>query len=345
MKLVDLRSDTVTKPSPAMRAAMASAEVGDDVYGEDPTVRALEEHVAALLGKEAALFVPSGTMGNQLAIRLHTRPGDEVVIGEGAHCAYSESGAASALAGVQLSVAGRAGLFTAEEMEAIVKPVEIHHPRASLVCLENTHNRAGGRVFPQIEVLRIAAAARAKGLALHVDGARLWNAHVASGVSLSALVAPFDTASVCFSKGLGAPVGSALVGSRELVERGRRARKMLGGGMRQVGILAAAALHGLRENLPRLADDHRRARQLATLLASAPGAAIDLARVETNIVRVEVPGLDAALVATAARERGVLLGAVAPHALRAVFHLDVHDADVDFAVDALRSAIAEVAAR
>ena len=217
--MIDLRSDTVTKPTPAMRKAMAEAEVGDDVYGEDPTVHALEERVAALLGKEAALFVTSGSMGNQLAIAVQTRPGDEVIVGEGAHPVFYEAGAGAALSGVQFAVAGSGGLFTAADMESVVKPRAYYTPRTSLVCVENTHNRAGGRVFPQRDAEAVAARARELGLSVHLDGARLWNAATTTGKTERELAAPFDTVSVCFSKGLCAPVGSAFVSTRENVER------------------------------------------------------------------------------------------------------------------------------
>jgi threonine aldolase len=339
---IDLRSDTVTRPSAAMRRAMAEAEVGDDVYGEDPTVLRLEERVAALLGKEAALFVSSGTMGNQVAILCQTRPGDEVVVGEGAHCAFYESGAAAALAGVQTIHAGRGGLFGAAELEAVIKPVHDVHPRTSLVAIENTHNRAGGRVFPQADVLAIAAVARARGLALHLDGARLWNAAAATGLSPAELGAPFDTVNVCFSKGLGAPVGSALCGSRDLVRAARRFRKMLGGGMRQAGILAAGALYALEHNLARVAEDHAAARTLAEALRAVGEARVG--EVETNIVNVDVPGVSAERVAEAAARRGVLVGASGPERIRAVTHLDVAAADVAPAARALAEAIREARA-
>src|SRR6476660_4296200 len=223
--MIDLRSDTVTKPTAPMREAMARAEVGDDVYGEDPTVRVLEETVASLLGKEAALFVPSGTMGNQLAIMTHTRRGDEVVCGEGAHLCWFESGAGAALSGVQFAVAGKGGLFTAKEMEAAVKPRAYYYPRTSLVAIENTHNRAGGRVFPREDVAAIARRARELEIGLHLDGARLWNASAATGVPLAQLAGPFDTVSICFSKGLGAPVGSALAGNKAQISEAHRLRK------------------------------------------------------------------------------------------------------------------------
>jgi threonine aldolase len=333
----DLRSDTVTRPTPGMRAAMASAEVGDDVYGEDPTVRALEERCAALLGKEAALFVPSGTMGNQLGLLVHTRPGDEVVVGEGAHCAFFESGAGAAWAGVQFGTAGRGGLFSAPEMLDAVKPRSFHYPRTSLVVVENTHNRSGGRIFPQAEVLRVAQAAREQGLALHLDGARLWNASVATGLDVRELAAPFDTVSVCFSKGLGAPVGSAFVGSRDHVLAARRFRKMLGGGMRQAGILAAGALYALEHHRQRLAEDHHAAALLAELLSGVPGLAPP--RAETNIVMLDLQTQEATQLAQAAAERGVLLNVTGKRQLRAVTHLDVSAAQLRLGADVLRSLI------
>ena len=289
--MIDLRSDTVTRPTPAMREAMARAEVGDDVFGDDPTVRALEEEVARLTGKEAALFVASGTMGNQLAIATQTRPGDEVIVGEGAHLVIYEAGAGAALNGVQFTIAGRGGLYTADELEAAMYPRLYWTPRTSLASVENTHNRAGGRAWPLAQARAVAERARALGLATHLDGARIWNASVATGVDVATWCAPFDTASVCFSKGLGAPVGSAFCGPRALVVEARRFRKRWGGGMRQSGILAAAALHALAHHRARLAEDHANARALAETLARTPGIRIDLATVETNIVNID---LDAA---------------------------------------------------
>ncbi len=341
--MIDLRSDTVTKPTPAMREAMAQAEVGDDVFGEDPTVAALEAEVAEIVGKEAALFVPSGTMANQLAIALQTQRGDEVVVGEGAHVVVNESGAAAALSGVQFAVAGKGGLFTAAEMVERVQPGAYWLPRTSLVCIENTHNRAGGRVFPQADVVAIARAARSRGLAVHLDGARLWNASAGSGLSPSELAAPFDTVSVCFSKGLGAPVGSALCASRELVTRARRLRKMWGGGMRQSGILAAGALYALRHNRSRLAEDHDRARRFAALAAAIDGARVDAPGTETNIVNVDLTSpMSAEDVARAAARFGLAISASGPSRLRAVLHLHVADDDVRAAAEALAQAIAVV---
>ncbi len=334
---IDLRSDTVTRPTAAMREAMASADLGDDVYGEDPTARALEERVADTIGKEAALFVPSGTMSNQIALLCQTRRGDEVYIGESAHLAYYESGAGAAWAGVQFVEVGRGGLFRADELSALVKPLAYYLPRPRLVAIENTHNRAGGRVFPQADVLAIAAVARAASLALHLDGARLWNAAIASGTAERELAAPFDTVSVCFSKGLGAPAGSALCGSRALIEDARRFRKMLGGGMRQVGVLAAGALHALTHHHDRLAQDHAHAKRFAAAVRErAPTASV--AEPETNIVNVDVP-VAASSVADAARAMGVLVSPSAPQRLRVVLHLDVSTEQAARAADVLASAI------
>ncbi len=338
--MIDLRSDTVTRPTPPMREAMARAEVGDDVFGDDPTVRALEDEIARITGKEAALFVPSGTMGNQLAIATQTRPGDEVVVGEGAHPVHYESGAGPALSGVQFAVAGRGGMYTPEEMEAVVQPRVYWTPRTSLVAIENTHNRSGGRVWPPDQARAVAARARAIGLATHLDGARIWNAAVASGVDVTALCEPFDTVSVCFSKGLGAPVGSAFCGPRRLVEDARRFRKRWGGGMRQSGILAAGALYALAHHRPRLAEDHGNARTLAEAMARAPGVRVDLASVQTNIVNIDFD-VRADAVANRARDLGVLINASGPSRLRAVTHLDVSTADVRAAAEILGRAIAE----
>lgn len=326
-----------------MREAIARAPVGDDVFGEDATVRALEAETARLTGKEAALFVTSGTMGNQLAIALQTRPGDEVIVAEGAHVVFYESGAGPALSGVQFAIAGagQGGLFDADAMEACIHPRAHWSPRTSLVCVENTHNRAGGRVVPQADVVEIARRARAHGLAVHLDGARIWNASVRSGLAVDELARPFDTVSVCFSKGLGAPVGSALCGSAELVERGRYIRKRWGGGMRQAGILAAGALFALEHHRGRLAEDHEKAARFAELAARIPRVSVDLAKVETNIVNVDLEApLDATAVAAAARELGLAINPSGPRRLRAVMHLDVSSAEVERAARCLAEAVA-----
>ena len=335
--VLDLRSDTVTRPTAAMREAMARAEVGDDVYGEDPSVLDLEAFVADLVGKEAALFVPSGTMSNQIALLVHCRRGDEVYVGEGAHVCFYESGAGAAWAGVQFVEVGQGGPFGAAELEERIKPLAYYLPRPRLVAVENTHNRAGGRVFPQADVEAIAAVARAHDLALHLDGARLWNAAAATGLAERDLARPFDSVSVCFSKGLGAPVGSALCGPRPFIEEARRFRKMLGGGMRQAGVLAAAARFALEHHRGRIADDHRSAAAFArTLGERAPRAVVAVP--ETNIVNVDVPSA-AESVAAAARARGLLVGASGPRRLRVVFHLDVASTEVERAATILAAAI------
>ncbi len=340
--VIDLRSDTFTKPSAAMREVIAHAEVGDDAYGEDPSVRRLEETVAALLGKEAALFVPSGTMANQLALRVQTRPGDQVIVGEHAHVMCFESAAAAALSGVQFAIAGTGGLFTAEELVRAVRPAYDYLPRPALVALENTHNLAGGRLFPQGDVREVADAARQRGLGMHLDGARLWNAHIATGLSLASLAAPFDTVAVCFSKGLGAPVGSALVGSTPLIAEALRYRKMFGGGMHQSGLLAAAAEYALEHHLAPLAEDHARARELARTLAGVAGLCV--VPPETNIVVAEFPSALAEAVAEAAAAQGVLVQALGPCLLRAVTHRDVSAGEVARAGEVLANAAARALA-
>jgi len=338
--IVDLRSDTFTKPTPAMRAAMAGAEVGDDVWGDDPTAAALEARAAELLGKDAALFVPSGTMANQIALLLHCRPGDEVIVGRGAHTRLYESGAGAAWAGVQFAeVGGADGTFTGADVEAAALPADRNLPRTRLIAVENTHNRGGGRVWPRAQIDGVVARARARGLALHLDGARIWNAAVAAGASERELAAPFDTVSACFSKGLGAPVGSVIAGGRDDIERARRFRKMLGGGMRQVGILCAGALYALEHHRARLADDHANARRLAAGVAGIAGVTLDADKVETNIVIFEVAGIAAAELARRTEAAGVRLHAIAPTRLRAVTHLDVDAAGIDRAIAAVRAAL------
>jgi threonine aldolase len=308
-----------------MRAAMASAEVGDDQYGEDPTVRALQERIAALLGKEAAVFVPSGTMANQIGLKLLTRPGDDVVVGDEAHVVWHESGAAAANSGVQFTVVGRGGLFTAADLRAAFKPPgHIIFPPTTLVTIENTHNRGGGVVFPHDEAVAIGAAARELGVMSYLDGARLFNTSVATERSLSELATPFDVVSIALSKGLGCPVGSVIAGRASDMIRAVRLRRMFGGAMRQSGILAAAGLFALDNNIGRLAEDHANARILAERLADTP-VEIDLATVQTNIVifRLPEPLADAATIVRRAQARGVLVSAFAVRTVRAVTHLDI----------------------
>ena len=321
---IDLRSDTITQPDAAMREAMASAIVGDDVLGDDPTVQELEQRTAALLGKEAALFVPSGTMANQLAIRSLTRPGDAILLDANAHIYCYEAGAPAALAGVQgCLLDGQRGQFTAAQLEAALSPRDDHFAPPSLVCIENTHNRGGGSVWPLAQIESVTSAARQHGLALHLDGARLWNASAASGVSEPEYAGHFDTVSVCFSKGLGAPVGSALAGTADLIAKARFYRKQQGGAMRQVGILAAAAMHALEHNRARLADDHAICRTLANGLTKLPGLEVDAAGTETNLLFIGTGGRDAAALAKRLDESGIRLLATGPNTLRAVTNLTV----------------------
>ncbi len=341
-EIVDLRSDTLTRPSAEMRAAMMAAEVGDDVYGEDPTVRALEAETAAALGKEAAVFAPSGTMANQIALLLHTRPGDSVICEEGAHIQVYEAGGGAALAGVQFDLVPLAERMSDAAIEARCRPEELHAATTSLLCVENTHNRAAGRVLAANEMARIARKARALALRTHCDGARLWNAAIAAGEPEHVLVADFDTVAVCFSKGLGAPVGSALAGPDEAIARVRKLRKRLGGGMRQAGILAAAALFGLRQRA-RLAEDHRRAAALAHGLhaLSVPERALDvqISDPPTNMVYWRVANGDGDALAAALAQRGVRMLHVGDGWLRAVTHLEITDAGVQRALDAIRDVL------
>ena len=328
---IDLRSDTVTLPSPEMRRAIFEAEVGDDQYGEDPSVNRLQEQVAELLGKEAALFLPTGTMADQVALRVLTRPGDSVVVPWGSHVELHETGGAAANGGVQLLRVGdpeRRGLFTANEFKAVALARDhMLYPPTTLVWIENTHNRGGGLVFPQADAEAISAAARARGISTFCDGARLLNAAVASGRPAAELAAPFDMVSIALSKGLGAPGGSMLAGTRDRIDVARRHRRMLGGAMRQAGILAAAGIHALANNVERLKDDHANARIIAERLAPSPAIGLDPVMVQTNILVFELaasPGVpDAATFVANCRERGVLLNAFGPRVVRAVTHLDV----------------------
>jgi threonine aldolase len=326
MDVIDLRSDTVTRPSEAMRREMARAPVGDDQFGEDPSVNRLQEMVARLLGKEAALFVPTGHMANQLALKAYTSPGDDVVVARGSHAVWHETGAAAANSSVQLTEVGEGGLFTAEDFLAALKPRgHMLYAPTTLVEVENTHNRAGGVVFPLAELERIGAAAREHGVASYLDGARLLNAAVARGDDPASLAAPFDLVSIALSKGLGAPGGSVLAGRGTDIASLVRYRRMLGGAMRQVGILAAAGVFALERNVDRLKEDHDNARLIGEHLAGSSRIEIDLDRLETNIVVFHLAegAPDAPTLVERARERGVLVLAFGPRTVRAVTHLDV----------------------
>ena len=344
---IDLRSDTVTQPTDAMRAAMAAAPVGDDQYGEDPSTNRLQARCAELLGKEAAVWLPTGTMANQVALRTLTRPGDEVIASRESHAAWHELGGAAANAGVQIHEIGQGGRFSAEELRAAVKPRNFAiFPTTTLVEVENTHNRAGGVVVPQADVLRICAVARELGLATFLDGARIWNASAASGLPVSELAAPFDLVAVAFSKGLGAPGGSLLAGTRDLIIAATRHRQRLGGAMRQNGIFTAAALHALDFHLARLPEDHANARLFAQALVAAAPVLLDLATVQTNIVVFHLPPtltIDAPTLCAQSRSRGVLVNAFGPRTVRAVTHLDVTRAQCEQAAGVLVELLAAVA--
>ena len=323
---IDLRSDTVTRPTPAMRAAMAAAEVGDDVYGEDPTINRLEDRVAQMFGKEASLFVSSGTMSNQICIRAHTQPGDELLCESTCHVYVWEAGGPAVLSGVSCrTIEGDYGVLDVVQLEDKIRPANEHYVRTRLVSLENTHNRGGGRVYPLDKVKAIGEWAHAHGLLMHLDGARIWNAIVATGISAAEWAKSFDSLSVCFSKGLGAPVGSALLGSKEFIERARRIRKLFGGGMRQGGIIAAAALYAIENHLERLAEDHRNAQIIAQAIQDSPGLRLDPTYVETNLVWFELdPEVMAAKEFVARlREHGILIHGGDSPTMRACTHLDV----------------------
>jgi len=336
---IDLRSDTVTRPTPGMRRAMAEAPVGDDVYGEDPSVRALEEQVAERLELEAAVFVPSGTQGNQVAIGVQCRPGEEVILEEGSHSFHYENGAMAALWGVQpRTVAGKRGILTGAQIQAAFRGQDDHLPRSRMVILENTHNRGGGTVWKPPAFEEAVSAARAAGLRVHLDGARLFNAEIAAGVPASTWSRLTDSTTVCFSKGLGAPVGSVLAGSAAFIAEARRLRKRLGGGMRQAGILAAACLYALDHHVQRLAEDHENARALARRLAEIPGVRVELDRVETNMVYAEVP-VDSGPLVLRLRSAGLLVNVVGPRSLRLVCHLDVDRTGCARAADILRASL------
>ena len=325
-EMIDMRSDTITQPTQAMREAMARAPVGDDVYGEDPTVNLLQKKVAELLGKPGALFVPSGVMSNQLAIKVHTQAGDEVIVEKDSHIFNYETSGPAILSGVQLHpIIGERGVLRAEQLAPAVRPGAYYMMRTSLICLENTHNRAGGAIYPIEEIKRIRDFSKALGLKLHLDGARLWNASVASGISPKEYAQYFDTVSVCFSKGLGAPVGSALVGSEDVIDIARRFRKIFGGGMRQAGIIAAGALYALDNHVERLKEDHLKAKMFAERLAGNPRLVIDMKTVQTNMVVFDIAhtGKSTEEVLAVLRSKNVILSDANYTSLRAVTHLNV----------------------
>lgn len=342
VKLIDFRSDTVTKPSGRMRKIMAEAQVGDDVYGEDPTVNKLEERTAEILGKEAALFVPSGTMSNQLAIKALTAPGDEMLLDEDSHCYYYESGAPAALSGVSCKLLrGNRGVFSAGDVRAALRPENVHFPVTKLICIENTHNRAGGSIWPIEAIEKVAVAAKEAKLKMHLDGARLWNASAATGIPESEYAKYFDTVNICFSKGLGAPVGSALAGGAEVIKHTRRFRKQFGGGMRQAGIIAAGALYAVENNRSRLTEDHENAKNLAEQIAELNGLEIELQNVQTNIIMIKVNLIQAEQLVDKLKSQGVLALAGDSDTIRMVTNLHISKEDIEYTVSAFKKVMTE----
>jgi threonine aldolase len=338
--MIDLRSDTVTKPSKEMREAMFNAEVGDDVFSEDPTVNRLQEKVAALLGKEAALYMPSGCASNQIALKSHTEAGDEIIVETDAHIFNYETAAPAVMSGIQVkTIQGVRGAFSVDQLPQAVRPALYYMPKTRLIALENTHNRAGGTIYPIGEIKKISEYARAHGILMHLDGARLWNASVASGISPMDYAQHFDSVSVCFSKGLGAPVGSALCGSKQFIARAHKWRKVFGGGMRQAGILAAGAIYALDHNIGRLKEDHEKARCFAESVNQLPKLSVDMDAVQTNIVLVDVSktGKTPDEVIALLKLKGVLVSGGTYTTIRAVTHLDVSMEQVRTAVDVITS--------
>lgn len=339
MRIIDLRSDTVTKPSKEMREAIFNAEVGDDVYGEDPSVNALQEKIADLLGKEAALFVTSGTQGNQLCIKTHTQPFDELICEKDAHILNYESGSIAGLSHVQINpLWGNRGIFNAEQIEDVVRPSSAYYmPKTKLVCIENTHNRGGGAIFPIHEIQKIKVTCKNLNLKLHLDGARLWNASVATGIEMRKYASYFDSVSVCLSKGLGAPVGSVIAGTSDYIKEAHRFRKSWGGGMRQAGLLAAAGVYAIDHNFLRLKDDHIRAKYFANEIAKNPKIEIIPNEVETNIILFGVKNLPAEQAVMKIKlfdefKTRVLFSVGKKMLVRAVTHLDINDDDIDIAI-------------
>jgi threonine aldolase len=341
MKTIDFRSDTVTKPSPAMRQAMFEAEVGDDVFGDDPTVKILERYVADLFRKEAALYVPSGTMGNQICLKVHSQPGWELLCERECHVVNYEVAGPVVHSGLLVNLlTTERGMIPAELIRQSVRPRNLHTPITKLVALENTHNRHGGTVLPQEEILKVREVCDEFDLAFHLDGARIWNAHIATRLPLHELVAPFDSVSVCLSKGLGAPIGSLALGSAVFIEKCRRERKLFGGGMRQVGIIAAAGLYAVKHNIARLAEDHANAKLLAEGLNNHPAFEVDLDRVDTNIVVARVVnGEDSAVMSDRLKQIGILALPFGPVKLRFVAHLDVSGEDCREALGRIRDSL------
>ncbi len=337
--MIDLRSDTVTRPSPAMLQAMMNAKVGDDVYAEDPTVNELQETIADILGKEAAIFVPSGTMSNQIGVKVNTKPGDEVIIEKDAHIFYFETAAPAIISNVQLrQLPSNSGEMQLADIEEAIRPDVYYFPKTTCICLENTHNRHGGAILSHEYIQQVAAIAHGNNIAFHLDGARIWNASVATGVKIADYVKEFDTVSVCLSKGLGAPVGSVLAGTKEKITLARKWRKILGGGMRQAGIIAAAGLFAVKNNIERLAEDHANAKMFGKLLEDVDEIHIDQNAIATNMVVIQTKGeLTSQNFVSACKSEGLLFNAIASDKIRIVFHLDISTKDTTEAANIIKS--------
>jgi len=328
-----------------MREAMFNARVGDDVFGEDPTINTLQEKIVQLTGKEAALFVASGTMGNQVSINAHTQPGNEIIVEGNSHIFNYESGSPALLSGVQvMPLPGFRGSFTAEQVEEVIRPNNVHHPKTALICIENTHNRAGGTIFPYDDIMQISSFARQHNLKMHLDGARLWNASIATGTPISEYARHFDSVSLCFSKGLGAPVGSIIAGSQEFIDRARYYRKAYSGGMRQAGILAAAAIYAMDHHFERLAEDHRRAKKLGEFISTLPEVEFDLETVQTNIIIFDIRklGMDGQEFVDLLAIEGVKMITFARTKIRAVTNLHISDADIKQTIAALKKVFEKI---
>jgi threonine aldolase len=340
MILIDLRSDTVTRPSKEMRGAIANAEVGDDVFGDDPTVNKLQEKCASLTGKEAALFVPTGCMANNLAIKSQTNPSDEIIVERNAHIIKYENAAPSFISGVQvMPVEGVHGVMSVDHVKSNIRPDWYHFPKTSLICLENTHNRAGGTIYPFNEIKKMRTVSLSSNIKMHLDGARIFNASVETGISVKEYSGQFDSISFCFSKGLGAPIGSILCSDKHTIEIAHRFRKVLGGGMRQAGIIAAAAIYALEHNIDRLKDDHRKARYFAEEINKLNNVEIDLDAVQTNIVIFKLEKDDSGIKKLIANlyEKGILIAEAGSGSLRAVFHMDVDDSQTQKSVEIFKT--------
>ncbi len=340
MMSIDLRSDTLTAPSPEMREVMAAAEVGDDVFGEDPTINILQDKIAALAGKEAALFVTSGTQANQISINVHTQPGSEVICEERSHIFNFEAGAAAALSGAQLhTLHGKYGILDPEDVELAIRPADHHFAQTRLIALENTHNKWGGTIYPVDEIKKIRTVSDKHNLKMHLDGARLWNASAATGIPIKEYAQYFDSVSLCFSKGLGAPIGSIITGSKEFIDRAHYYRKLYGGGMRQAGILAAAAIFAVDNNFERLTEDHRRARILGDAVNLLPGFVVDLHTVQTNIVIIDTSlnSRSAQQIALDLADKGVRVIPFSPTRIRMVINLHVTDEQIEQVIEVMKN--------